>query len=200
MGGVKLTPAVDESISGLSQRTAAIGQKILLDHGAKISNKMLNIPVQEPVTQAAELFTLADFTRYWNPDWTLERAGFGGAGGGMGGIRGNTYLDGDVLATYPRDEIRGLRLVRTLKVNDQKELSFDVGVDAGRAWNLEVFINNKRVLMKTVVGENNIQKWETINTDLSAYKGQDVTIRIYQRVLVPGKNAGNAYWRNMQIK
>ena len=51
--------------------------------------------------------------RYWNPDWQLDRAGFGGAGGGMGGIRGSTYLDGDMLATYPRDEVRGLVLRRT---------------------------------------------------------------------------------------
>lgn len=200
MGGVKLTPAVDESISGLSKRTAAIGQKIIQEHGAKVSNKTLNIPVQEPVTQAAELFSLADFTKYWNPDWTLERAGFGGAGGGMGGIRGNTYLDGDVLATYPRDEIRGLRLVKVLKINDQKKLSFDAGVDSGRAWNLEIFINNKRVLLKTVAGEGSLRKWETINTDLSAYKGQTVTVRLYQRVLVRGKNAGNAYWRNIRIE
>lgn len=44
--------------------------------------------------------------RYWNPDWTLERAGFGGAGGGMAGIRGITCLEDDILATYPRDEVR----------------------------------------------------------------------------------------------
>src|SRR5262249_44815013 len=105
MGGVKLTPPVDEKISDLARRTAAVGEKILAAHGAAITSEHLAILTEEPITQPAELFKLADLTKYWNPDWALERAGFGGAGGGMRGIRGITHLDGDVLATYPRDEV-----------------------------------------------------------------------------------------------
>jgi hypothetical protein len=44
-------------------------------------------------------------TKYWKPEWTLERAGFGAPGGGVRNLRGGTFLDGDVLATYPRDEV-----------------------------------------------------------------------------------------------
>ena len=200
MGGVTLTPAVDEKISDLSRRTAAIGQKILLENGATLSGSTLNIPVEEPVALSAELFKLADLTKYWNADWQLERAGFGGAGGGMRGIRGITYLDNDVLITYPRDEIRGLVLSRTLKINNEKELSFDVGSDPKRAWNLHVFVQNDSKVVKTIEGGDTEQKWETIKVDLSEYKGQAVKIRLYQRVLVPGKEAGNAYWKNLQIK
>ena len=200
MGGVTLTPAVDEKISDLSRRTAAIGQKILLENGATLSGSTLNIPVEEPVALSAELFKLADLTKYWNADWQLERAGFGGAGGGMRGIRGITYLDNDVLITYPRDEIRGLVLSRTLKINNEKELSFDVGSDPKRAWNLHVFVQNDIKVVKTIEGGDTEQKWETIKVDLSEYKGQAVKIRLYQRVLVPGKEAGNAYWKNLQIK
>ena len=200
MGGVKLTPAVDESISDLSRRTAAVGHKILEENGAKLSGNTLSIPVQEPVTQAPEIFHLSDLMQYWNRDWTLERAGFGGAGGGMRGIRGNTYLDGDVLATYPRDEIRGLLLRHTVKIQNQQTLSFDAGVDAKRAWALDVFIDNKKVLGKIIEGADSQRKWETITVDLEPFKGKTVQIRLYQRVLVPGKEAGNAYWRNIVLK
>lgn len=198
LGTVILTPAVDESITALAKRTVAIGNKILQKNKIDTTGKILNITRQEPVTQVAELFTLADLTRYWNPEWTLERAGFGGAGGGMVGIRGNTYLDKDVLATYPRDEIRGLVLRRTIKLDHQKALSFDAGVDEKRAWRLEVYINNNKMLNKIINGE--MHKWQNINIDISKYQGSTVTIRLYQRVLVPGKEAGNAYWKNIEIK
>ncbi|HEU0040668.1 MAG TPA: phosphatidylinositol-specific phospholipase C/glycerophosphodiester phosphodiesterase family protein, partial [Verrucomicrobiae bacterium] len=92
MGGVKLTPPVDERISGLAEHTAAIGERFLLANGAKLHNQEISIPTQEPATQPAELFALADLMKFWNPDWKLERAGFGGAGGGIGNIHGITHL------------------------------------------------------------------------------------------------------------
>src|SRR5204862_7152994 len=110
-------------------------------HLSIVSPGALIISIQQPVTQPAENFKLADLTKYWNPDWTLERAGFGGAGGGMGGIRGITYLDGEVLATYPRDEVRGVVLRRTLHLGDRPMLSFQAGVAADRAWELNVYVN-----------------------------------------------------------
>ena len=76
MGELPLTPPVDESISGLAQRTASIGEKILLAHGARLDGENLVIPTEQPITQAPELFKLSDFTKWWNPDWTLERAGY----------------------------------------------------------------------------------------------------------------------------
>lgn len=200
MGDLVLTPAVDESISGLSKRTVAIGKKILEKNGVKISGDILNITIQSPHTMSAELFELSELTKYWNPGWKLERAGFGGAGGGMGGIRGNTFLNGEVLATYPRDEIRGLVLTRTFKVNGEKELSFEAGVDANRVWNLDVFINNNQVFTRLIEGKEKDQNWQTVKADLSNYQGKEIVIRLYQRVLVRGREAGNAYWKNIQLK
>lgn len=200
MGGVVLTPVVDESISGLSKRTVAIGQMLLKKNGVELSGDILNITTQEPITQSAELFQLSDLTKYWNPGWTLERAGFGGAGGGMGGIRGNTFLDGEVLATYPRDEVRALTLSHLMEVKEQKQLSFDAGVDPNRVWTLDVFINNKQVLTEAIEGKEKERQWKIFHVDLSSYQGQKIKIRLYQRVLVHGKEAGNAYWRNISIK
>ena len=77
MGSLSLTPPVDESITALAGRTTAIGEKILREHGARLDEDRLVIPAEPPRTQAAELFKLSDFTKWWNPDWTLERAGFG---------------------------------------------------------------------------------------------------------------------------
>ena len=80
MGPLQLTPPVNESISDLARRTVRIGEAILASHGATNEGNSIRIPVQDPVTQPAERFKLADLMQYWNRDWTLERAGFGGAG------------------------------------------------------------------------------------------------------------------------
>ena len=56
MGALNLTPPVDESISALAERTAVIGEKILLSHGARLEGDILIIPEQQPKTQDPELF------------------------------------------------------------------------------------------------------------------------------------------------
>ena len=200
MGPVMLTPPVDERISDLARRTAAIGEKILLARGAKLQSSNLVIETESPITQAPELFKLADLMQYWNPDWQLERAGFGGAGGGMGGIRGITYLDGDTLATYPRDEVRGLVLRRALKLGDNPVLSFQAGVDSGRAWELNVYADNKLLEKRVIDGAaDGGRKWHDFKVDLRDFIGRQAHLRLYQRVLVPNRVAGNAYWRNLRV-
>ncbi|MBI4658002.1 MAG: ADP-ribosylglycohydrolase family protein [Verrucomicrobia bacterium] len=199
MGPVKFRQPVEVKISDLAKRTAAIGTTFLLANGAKLADEVLNIPAQEPMTQPAELFRLADLTQFWNPEWTLERAGFGGAGGGMAGIRGITYLEGEVLATYPRDEVRGVVLRRTVKLGENPFLSFQAGADAGRAWELNVYANNKLMEKRVIEGGTQDRKWEEIQVDLSSVAGQTVHLRLYQRVLVPKRVAGNAYWKALRV-
>jgi ADP-ribosylglycohydrolase len=205
MGPLKMTPPVNESISALAYRTAAIGEKILLDHGATLVTGKLIIPTEQTATQAPELFKLSDLTTFWNPAWSLERAGFGGAGGGLPGIRGDTYLDGSTLAVFPRDEVRGALLRRTVDLNDKPSLSVDVGADAGRAWRLMIFVNNDKLLSQLIQGDSLRKEsgsehlWTHIDLDLSNYRNQSVVIRLYDLVLVPGLQAGNSYWRNPQI-
>jgi len=205
MGPIQLTPPVDESISELARRTVRIGEAILVAHGAIDEGDSIRIPVQEAVTQPAELFQLADLMQYWNRDWTLERAGFGGAGGGLPGIRGITYLDGQVLATYPRDEVRGTVLRRTMNLGSTPSLEFKAGVDAGRAWQLQVYVNDKKVFDKLIDGpressQSDSRHWEAIHVDLSDYKNQPVVLRLYQRVLIPHHEAGDAYWRDLTVR
>jgi hypothetical protein len=205
MGDLQLTPPVDESISELARRTVRIGEAILVSHGATDDGSSIRIPIQDPAIQPAELFKLADLMQYWNPDWTMERAGFGGAGGGMPGIRGITYLDGPVLATYPRDEIRGTVLRRTANLGSNPSLAFKAGVDVGRAWQLRVYVNDEKILDKLIDGlyespESDSRHWEDISIDLSDYKNQKVVLRLYQRVLVPHHEAGDAYWRDLTVQ
>ncbi|MGB7549560.1 MAG: ADP-ribosylglycohydrolase family protein [Terracidiphilus sp.] len=206
MGPLKLTPPVDESISALAERTAVIGEKILLENGASFDGGNLEIPVQQPTTQAPELFKLSDLTKWWNPDWSLERAGFGGAGGGLAGIRGDSYLDGDTLAIWPRDEVRGALLRRSVKLGARPSLTFDVGADAGRTWHLVVYVNNDKVLDRPIAGDSlakgntEERRWEHISVDLATYKNQPVVIRLYDLVLVPNHYAGNSYWRHIQVQ
>jgi hypothetical protein len=199
MGPVQLTPPVDESISELAKRTVKIGLALSASHGANDDGQTLRIALQEPKTQPGELFKLADLMQYWNPEWTLERAGFGGAGGGLPGIRGITYLDGDVLATYPRDEVRGTVLRRTIQLAANPALGFDAGVDPGRAWQLLVYVNDDKVLDELIEGKGASRQWQRVRVDLSKYSNQLVVLRLYQRVLIPQHEAGNAYWRNLSV-
>ncbi len=206
MGPLKLTPTVDESISALAERTAVIGEKILLSHGARLDGENLVIPTEGPRTQEPELFKLSDFTKWWNPDWALERAGFGGAGGGIEGIRGDTYLDGETLSIWPRDEVRGALLRRTVELSDSPSLSFDAGADAGCTWRLNAFVNNDKLFDKLINGgpsekrNGSTRHWEHIHLDLTPYRGQSVVIRLYDLVLVPHHYAGNSYWRFIQLR
>jgi hypothetical protein len=200
MGPLQLTPPVDESIADLAKRTAKLGTAIAVAHGASDDGSKLRITVQDPQTQPAELFRLADLMRYWNPDWTLERAGFGGAGGGMPGIRGITYLDEEVLSTYPRDEVRGTVLKRIVRLGNDPTLKFKAGVDPGRAWQLQVYVNDDKLLDRLIEGSGQAQNWQDIEIDLARFKNQEVVLRLYQRVLVPHREAGNAYWRDLVVK
>ncbi|MBI4624115.1 MAG: ADP-ribosylglycohydrolase family protein [Verrucomicrobia bacterium] len=201
MGTVKeFTPPVDESISGLARRTAAIGEKILLAERATLEGDTLRLPGSAVVTQPAERFVLGDLARTWNPDWTLERAGFGGAGGGMAGIRGITHLQGDILATYPRDEVRACLLRRTVKPGAGSRLTFEAGSEPGRAWELSVYADNKLLLKDVVSASAAGREWRTLDLDLKEFAGREVTLRLYQRVFVPNRIAGNALWRNLQLK
>jgi hypothetical protein len=206
MGELPLTPPVDESITALAARTAAIGEKILLEHGARVEGDKFVIPTRQPVTQAPELFKLSDLMQWWNRDWTLEQAGFGGAGGGLEGIRGDTYLDGDTLAVWPRDEVRGALLRRFVRLGDHPTLTFDAGADAGRTWHLLVFVNNDKILDRFIAGDplndanSSDRHWEHIALDLSAYRQQSAVIRLYDLVLVPNHYAGNSYWRQIELR
>jgi hypothetical protein len=114
-------------------------------------------------------------------------------------------LDGSTLAVFPRDEVRGALLRRTVNLNDKPSLSVDVGADAGRAWRLMIFVNNDKLLSQLIQGDSLTKEsgsehlWKHIDLDLSNYRNQSVVIRLYDLVLVPGFQAGNSYWRNLQI-
>lgn len=203
LGRVKVTPAVDESIAALAKRTAAIGEKIIVSKGGSISGNEITILREPVVTQAAQQFQLGDLTQWWNPDWTLERAGFGGDGvGAMPGIRGYTALDGDTLITYPRDEARSLLLRRTLKLSDSPSLELQVAAAPGKAWELNVYAGNRRLLAKTIEGGAADVRFETLTIDLGAFAGRETTLRLYQRVLLPGllKVPSIAYWKNPVVR
>jgi hypothetical protein len=201
LGGVKLTPPVDESLAELAKRTAQVGHRFIAANNGTATADALSVKVQEPETQPAELFQIGDLMQYWNADWQLLRAGVGGAGGGMAGLRGNTHLDGDVLATYPRDEVRGLVLMRRATLSAAPRLRVDVGADGGRAWALDLHVGNGRLLTRAVQAKSADREWQTVDADLKAFAGQTVTIRLIQRVLLgPEYAPGNAYWRNLRLE
>jgi hypothetical protein len=223
IGHVELVPPVDTDISFLASRTAAMGEKILAANGAEISEEDITIPVEEEIiTQDPELFHPNEFMKWFNTGWTMERAGYGAPGGGHRGIRGGTFIDEGILATYPRDEVRGLKIWRKVKLEKNPQLVLEVGADAGRTWKLEIYAGNERLLSKLIDGGQalewegigptgfpppqddyeackKIRKYETIPVDLGEHAGQEVTIRLYQSTLVRNKYPGNAYWKSIEI-
>lgn len=200
MGGVQLTPPVEDTITGIARRTAAAGERLLGAHGGRIEGGVLEIPEKEIKTQPAELFRLSDLMQYCKPAWELERAGFGGAGGGLRGVRGITFLDGDVLATWPRDEVRGVVLRRRVTPGAGQALRFEVAADPGRAWQLEVYADNERLLSRVVEGGAAAREWQLISVDLGKRAGQATELRLYQLVLLPDRIPGNAYWRALRVE
>jgi len=201
MGGVELTPPVDERLSDIVQRIAALGRQMMAAHGAKVDANGITVPYRPVTTQPAELFQLSDLTKYWDPDWHLERAGFGGVRRAPCSLRG-TYLEGDVLATWPREETRGVLLRRVLRLGPSPSLEIEVAADPGCAWQLEVFVNNANLLGQLIEGGDagNGKNWQKLKADLSEFSGQEVEIRLYQRTLVPHRIAGNAYWRSIRVR
>jgi hypothetical protein len=156
--------------------------------------------------QQPELFSLADFTKTLESRLGSGARRIGGAGGGIEGIRGGTHLEDAVLSIFPRDEVRGALLRRSVELSDSPFLTFDAGADAGRTWHLQVFVNNDKVLDQLIEGRPTTQEnpldrhWEHIHLDLAAYKKQSVVIRLYDLVLVPNHHAGNSYWRGLQLQ
>jgi len=83
-------------------------------------------------------------------------------------------------------------------------LQFKAGVDVGRAWQLQVYVNDKRVFDKLINGihessQSDSRHWEDININLSDFKNQEVILRLYQRVLISHYEAGDAYWRDLTV-
>ncbi len=149
IGTVKLTPPVDITTRELAEQTAAMGRQMIeFWSNGTTDNQKIRIPVEKEIaTQSLEWFDPNDFVQYWDPDWTLHRAGFGTPGGGYRGLRGGTFYEADdhVLATYPQNEIRNCYLIRRIILDDDPVLELEVGADPGHAWTLEIYVDNEEI-------------------------------------------------------
>jgi hypothetical protein len=80
-------------------------------------------------------------------------------------------------------------------------LHVEVGADGGRAWALDVHVDNQRLATRTVHAKSGDREWQEVHVDLKAFAGQTVAIRLIQRVLLgPEYAPGNAYWRNLRLE
>jgi len=93
VGSVKLTPPVDIATRELAEQTVAMGRQMIdFWSDANVEKEAVSIPIEtDMATLPLELFDPNDFVQYWNPDWSLHRAGYGTPGGGFRGIRGGTF-------------------------------------------------------------------------------------------------------------
>ena len=176
MGPLQLTPPVDESISELARRTAKIGEAILMSHGASDEGNSIRIPRSRSCHTAGR--TIQTRQTSCSTGTAIGRWNVPGLEALVAACRESGVsltLDGQVLATYPRDEVRGTVLRRTVNLGSTPSLEFKAGVDVGRAWQLQVYVNDKKVLDKLIDGfmsrrQSDSRHWEHISIDLSDYK------------------------------
>jgi len=90
-------------------------------------------------------------------------------------------------------------LRRTAKLGKEPALKFKASVDPGRAWQLQIYVNDDKVLDKLIDGRSETQEWRDIEVNLTEYANQEIVLRLYQRVLIPHHEAGNAYWRGLAV-
>jgi hypothetical protein len=137
---------------------------------------------------------------YWNPAWELSGAGLGAEGDALRLSRGTTYLEGDTLVTFPRDEIRGVVLSRTARLGIAPRLSLEVSAEPGKGWHLEIFAGNERLASQPVEGRKGEPAWQRIDVDLGPFAGREARLRIYQRTLVGGRLPSTARWRRIELR
>jgi len=63
-----------------------------------------------------------------------------------------------------------------------------------------VLVNNRVMFDQLMEGTSEPRTWRPIKVDLSSFQDSTVTLRIYQRVLIPGRASGNAYWKNLRVQ
>jgi hypothetical protein len=194
MGNVVYKKVVDERISDLAARIAAVGAKLLVANGAVEKEDSLLIPHEVVKEQPLEWFDINDYGQLWNSAWTLSHAGRGGAGA--------TYLQWEdhTLVTFPRDT-RPCRLERQARLPEgHPELVLIVGSSPERPWRLEALVNNETVLTEEISKEapGGDPQYREFHLDLSNYAGQAVTLRLYHW-LKGGKAPGSAYWHKAEI-
>ena len=204
LGPLNLGRTIDERIDDLARRLVEVGRKNLLANGARLDRDMLVIPRQAVKTQDLEYFDINDYGALWNPDWRLEGASRGGAGA--------TYLDGDVLVTFPRDT-RPCLLERTMAIPaGAPKLSLEIGYLKHRPWHLQIFVDDDNVETQMIGEEETIDRrdvppnaasavpnWTTVRADLSRYAGKTVKLRLYHW-LAPNAIPGAAYWRSIRVE
>jgi ADP-ribosylglycohydrolase len=200
LAGVRITPPLDESVSDLARRTASVGERFILANGGSRGGRILRIRTQPPVTLPPELFEVSGLMSYWNPAWELGGAGLGKEGDALRLSRGSTYLDGDTLVTFPRDEIRGVVLRRTVTLSEAPAWSMEVRAEPGKAWHLEAFIDNDPVVSRRIEGAAGDRSWQVVQVSLDAYARRNVNLRVYQRTLVDGRLPSQAYWRRIDVR
>jgi hypothetical protein len=221
IGPLPLTPPLDERITDLAARTVAVGKKVLASRGIEFVGGTVTFETEATSPQEPELFHPDQFTEHWDPAWTLQRSGYGAPGGGVRNLWGGTFVDEGVLATFPRDVVRGLVLRRTARLGPAPRLELEVAAAPGRAWELWVYVDNDRVFADVIDGGPQVawvdmpplsqpqtdheltkrhRRWRPIRIDLRQYAGREAVVRLIQKVIVRDEVPGMAYWKHARIE
>lgn len=221
VGHEAVRPPVDMRISDLVKRTVQAGEKYMLAHGVRIENDSYMIPLEDLRTQELEFFRPEYLMQWWNPGWELDQVAFGIPGGGSRGTRGGTFIESDsVLATFPRNYMRGVKISSKLRLARDPVLRVEVAADPGRKWRLVIYLDNHRLFNEIIDGGPPLpesagtdypqplfeydkyplaRKWKTVELDLSEFKNREVIIRLFQENWVNNSHPGNAYWKNLKV-
>ncbi|PHX73518.1 MAG: hypothetical protein CK548_00830 [Opitutia bacterium] len=98
------------------------------------------------------------------------------------------------------DEVRACLVRRTTTLRAPPRLTFEAGTEPERAWELTVYSDNKALEKRVISSTGSTRQSETLDIDLKEFAGRETTVRLYQRVFVPSRTAGNALWRNLVLR
>lgn len=114
------------------------------------------------------------------------------------GLRPNLGGRKNVYVTAPKSPEIPCRLQTTIKLPSPKPLlHLEVGHHPQGNWTLVVQVNEKVALEQPVGSQFSRDSWMTLDTDLSAYAGQEVRLQLV--VLPAGKDHHEAYWSKVEI-
>ncbi len=200
------------------QALAKSGGKVIRDASGE---EVFLIPIREPKPSALELswdpgpaadvrFTPAEMKRIRvddlstevkkaaqivAPGWKVTKCGPDMAPGLQPEWAGKK----NVLLTHPLDRDTACRLTRTIAVPKRKAISLNltVGHHPGGDWALDVLVDGKNVLTKTISKDTCVEGWTDVTVDLTPYAGSKVTVELLNRPTEWFCEAG--YWAKIEV-
>ncbi|MDP6524706.1 MAG: hypothetical protein QGI24_03060 [Kiritimatiellia bacterium] len=115
------------------------------------------------------------------------------------GLRAEWAGRKSVLVTHPLDRQTGCVLSREISVSAGKKTSLlvDVAHDPKGDWTLVARVDSKQIISRTIGGRTAVDRWTTVELDLSPYAGKKVKVELVNQP--SGWNWETGYWGSIKL-